>query len=59
MSYEIIFMLVNALVVPAWLLLVLAPRWRTTELIVHSGLYPLAYGALYTVCLNRLGLSAV
>ncbi|WP_084420691.1 ABA4-like family protein [Henriciella litoralis] len=51
MSYEIIFMLVNALVVPAWLLLVLAPRWRTTGLVVHSGIYPLAYGALYTVCL--------
>ncbi|MGB3624269.1 MAG: ABA4-like family protein [Henriciella sp.] len=51
MIYDILFMLINALVVPAWLLLVLAPSWRTTGLVVHSGLYPLAYGALYTVCL--------
>ncbi|MEM5515780.1 ABA4-like family protein [Henriciella sp. AS95] len=51
MIYDILFMLINALVVPAWLLLVLAPRWRTTQLVVHSGIYPLAYGALYTICL--------
>lgn len=49
--YEILFMLINALVVPAWLLLVLAPRWRTTALVVHSGIYPLAYGLLYLICL--------
>lgn len=51
MSWELLFMLVNALVVPAWLLLVLAPGWRTTGLVVHSGVYPLAFGSVYTICL--------
>lgn len=31
MSYETIFGLVNAAVLPAWALLVLAPRWRWTQ----------------------------
>lgn len=51
MIYETLFMLINALVIPAWLLLLLAPKWRTTGLVVHSGIYPLAYGVLYTICL--------
>lgn len=51
MPWDILFMLVNALVIPAWLLLLLGPGWRTTQLVVHSGIYPLAYGALYTVCM--------
>ena len=51
MPWDVLYMLINALVVPAWLLLLLGPGWRTTQLVVHSGIYPLAYGALYTVCL--------
>lgn len=51
MDWNLLFTLINALVVPAWLLLLLAPRWRTTGLVVHSGIYPLAYGLLYLVCL--------
>lgn len=51
MDWALVFMLINALVVPAWLLLVLAPGWCTTGLVVHSGLYPLVYGVIYTLCL--------
>ena len=51
MSWEIIFMLINAVVVPAWLLLILSPRWRTTQLVVHSGIYPIGLGAVYAVAL--------
>ena len=51
MSWDILFTLVNAVVVPAWLLLVLAPNWRTTQLVVHSGIYPLVLGSVYAICL--------
>lgn len=51
MDWNLLYVLINAVVVPAWLLLLFAPKWRTTALVVHSGIYPLAYGALYTVCL--------
>ena len=61
MSWEALFVLINAVVVPAWLLLVLAPQWRTTQLVVHSGIYPLVLGSIYSVCLIAsifFGLSA-
>lgn len=48
MNPETLFTLANASVVPAWLLLVLAPRWRGTALVVHSMLYPLILGIAYT-----------
>ncbi|MEQ8557936.1 MAG: ABA4-like family protein [Henriciella sp.] len=51
MSWDVLFMLVSAVVVPAWLLLVLAPGWRTTQLVVHSGMYPLFLGSIYSICL--------
>ena len=51
MDWNVLYMLINALVVPAWLLLLLAPKWQTTALVVHSGIYPLIYGVLYTICL--------
>ena len=39
----------NCSVMPAWLLLAVAPRWEWTRRIVHSLLYPAALGSLYTV----------
>lgn len=47
MTPETIYTLINIGVVPAWLLLVFAPKWPVTRALVHSGLYPLIYGALY------------
>lgn len=49
MSWEILFVIINAVVVPAWLLLILGPQWRTTQLVVHSGLYPLVLGSVYAI----------
>jgi Mn2+/Fe2+ NRAMP family transporter len=49
MSYDLIFTLVNASVLPAWLLLVLTPKWNLTEKLVHSMLYPMTLGAVYIV----------
>ena len=44
---ETLFNLVNASVLPAWALLILAPRWSVTRKIVHSMLYPLVLGGVY------------
>jgi Domain of unknown function (DUF4281) len=54
MSYDVLFLWANASVMPAWLLLALAPRWIWTRRLVHSMLYPALLGALYTV--NAIGL---
>lgn len=47
MSYDLLFSLVNASVLPAWLLLILAPNSAVTDKIAHSLLYPLLLGAVY------------
>ncbi|MEO1964608.1 ABA4-like family protein [Hyphomonas sp.] len=52
MSYETVYMLINLSVMPAWLLLALAPGAAVTRLVVHSGLYPLALGIFYIVTLS-------
>ena len=44
---ELIFTLINALVVPAWALLILCPRASWTQKIVHSAFYPVLFGSLY------------
>jgi hypothetical protein len=59
MTAETLYTLINIGVVPAWAMLVFAPRWSATRRIVHSGLYPLVYGGLYIVFLaNALLFSA-
>jgi len=49
---DFLFSLANPLAMLGWALLVLAPRWRGTRLLVLSGLWPailaLAYAALIT-----------
>src|SRR6201999_1708101 len=36
-----------------WLLLIVAPRWRGTEILVHSVLVPVAIGLTYTWLIAR------
>lgn len=48
MSTEILFSLINLSVMPAWLLLIFAPRWSVTRILVHSMLYPIGLGLAYT-----------
>jgi hypothetical protein len=48
MSDELLFLLANLSVMPAWLLLAVAPRWEWTRRLVHSLLYPALLGAAYT-----------
>ncbi len=47
MDHAAIYQYINMGVMPAWLLLALAPRWSLTRALVHSGLYPIVYGLLY------------
>jgi hypothetical protein len=49
MTLETLFTIANASVMPAWLLLAVAPRSSLTRRIVHSLLYPALLGSLYAV----------
>lgn len=48
---ETLFSVANTAVLPAWLLLLLAPRWTLTRRLVRSGLWPLLLAALYATLL--------
>jgi hypothetical protein len=52
MTYETVYTIINLGVLPAWLLLALAPGAQVTRMIVHSGLYPLIIGVFYIVTLS-------
>lgn len=45
--HVLLFNLINASVLPAWLLLIAAPCWRWTDKLIHSGLYPIVLGLAY------------
>ena len=47
MSPDTLFTLCNTAVIPAWLLLTLAPRFRLTQFIVHAIWVPLLLGPVY------------
>jgi hypothetical protein len=47
MTYEQLFIIANASVMPAWLLLMFAPNSRVTRLVTHSYLYPFLLGGFY------------
>jgi hypothetical protein len=49
MTLDTLFLLANASVMPAWLLLAVAPGWEGTRRIVHTLHYPAVLGILYTV----------
>ena len=54
MSYDLMFSLVNLSVIPAWALLILAPKWSVTEKLVHSMFYPLLLGTVYILSLIHI-----
>lgn len=51
MSWELGYNLINAMVVPAWALLLILPRSPITRALVHSMLWPVLMGSLYAVLL--------
>ena len=52
MDFDLAFSLVNLSVMPAWVMLVFLPRWSVTRSLVHSMLYPLMLGVVYTLGLG-------
>jgi hypothetical protein len=55
---DFLFTLANALALPAWALLGLAPRWRFTKLLVLSGAWPAALAVAYAVLITTHYLGA-
>lgn len=49
MDAEQLFSVAGLIVIPAWLLLVLLPRWQWTKKIVYSGWIPMLLAGLYIV----------
>ena len=47
MTPETMFLVCNNALLPAWLLLVFAPRWRGTQSIVHAVWIPALLGLAY------------
>lgn len=47
MTADSLFSLANYLVMPAWLLLVVAPGWSWTQRLVHAAWIPLLLGGAY------------
>ncbi|MBI3675841.1 MAG: DUF4281 domain-containing protein [Proteobacteria bacterium] len=47
MNVGLIFSIANAGIIPFWLLLIVAPGWRGTQLLVHSIAIPLILGLTY------------
>ena len=52
MDFNFAFLLINAAVFPAWIMLIFLPYWSGTKALVHSMLYPLVLGVFYTVGLG-------
>ena len=47
MNLETVFSIVNALVLPQWLLMIFAPNWSWTQKLVNSYLIPIALTTVY------------
>jgi len=51
MDFDLIYSLINLSVLPAWALLIFLPRWSGTRTLVHSMLFPIFLGLIYTASL--------
>lgn len=47
MNVDFVFSIANAIVLPQWLLMVLAPRWKWTQWLMHNHLIPTLLGLVY------------
>jgi hypothetical protein len=50
MTLDLAFLLANLSVLPAWLLLAVAPGAAVTRRVVHSLVYPVVLGSIYACC---------
>ncbi len=51
MTPETVFQIANALVLPQWLLMIVAPRWFVTRWLIHSYLIPVCLAVMYAIYL--------
>ncbi len=51
MTWETGYTIINALVLPAWAMLILLPKAQVTKLTVHSMFWPVLMGSIYAVLL--------
>ena len=51
MTWNTAYLALNLLVTPAWVLLICFPRALLTAHLVHSSIYPLGFGLIYTASL--------
>ena len=49
MTPDLMFSIANNAVLPAWILLAVAPRWKVTNWLVHSAAFSLVIAAIYGV----------
>jgi len=56
MSPQLIFAIANNGILIFWLLLIFAPRWKGTELAVHSAAVPVVLGLAYLWLFARVWL---
>lgn len=49
MNTDTLFTLCNFSVLPAWVLLLVAPRWKWTTILIQSAIIPLVLSGLYLV----------
>ena len=49
MSLESLYGYLNILIVVGWVLLIFAPRWNVTRVLVRTGLYPSLFAIVYLV----------
>lgn len=52
MNYAALFQIANALVLPQWILMLVAPNWAVTRWLRRSLLIPVALGVLYAFLLG-------
>lgn len=53
MSPETVFLIANNGILVFWLLLIVAPRWKGTDILVHSLAVPVVIGLTYTWLIGR------
>jgi hypothetical protein len=56
--HQTLLNLIHLVILPGWLLLIVAPRWRWTNRIMHSGFYPVLLGLAYVsfmICALTMG----
>ena len=45
--HQTLLNLIHLIILPAWILMIVAPSWRWTDRIIHSGFYPAVLGLAY------------